>query len=445
MIHCWARTESVATVSTVNSVINVIGRGENTIRGAMARTRNLRGTTHGAVRHRLVAFFAVLAVLVTGGTIATNGDAAWAKDYPSWEDVNEARNDAAVAEVEVARIIQLLAELQSEAARTQADAEAKGVIWREADQKFQEAAARAATLQEQADAANAVATASEQRAGQMAAQLVRSSAGDITTNLFINSGDADNLLYGLGMSSKISEQANAIYERALLDKNTAQSLTDQADIARNELEQLKLVAEKAFAEAQAAATAAATALNEQRDNAARLNAQLIVLREKRVATEADYQAGVRERFGSGANLDVGEISASGWVKPVSGPITSSFGWRVAPKDGASTYHQGTDIGAGCGARIYAATAGTVVYAGWNGGYGNFVLIDHGNGVATAYGHIVNGGILVSYGQHVDIGQNIALVGTTGTSTGCHLHLEVRINGVATDAAVFLANQGIRLG
>ena len=319
------------------------------------------------------------------------------------------------------------------------------MIWREADQKFQEAALRAQTLQEQAEAASAIAVASEQRAGQMAAQLVRGGSQDLTTTLFINAGDADSLLYGLGMSSKISEQANAIYERALLDKNTAQALTDQADVAKNELKELKLVAEAAFVTAQTAAVAAATALKESEDNAARLQQQLIVLKEKRAATEADYQAGVIERFGSGANLDVGEISASGWVKPVSGPITDGFGWRVSPTQGASSYHQGTDIGAGCGAKIYAATGGTVVYAGWNGSYGNFVLIDHGGGVATAYGHIVGGGILVSYGQHVDIGQNIALVGTTGTSTGCHLHLEVRINGVATDAVPFLANQGIRLG
>jgi murein DD-endopeptidase MepM/ murein hydrolase activator NlpD len=247
------------------------------------------------------------------------------------------------------------------------------------------------------------------------------------------------------MSSKISEQANAIYESALQDKNTAQSLTDAADIAKNQLEVLKVAAEKAFADAQAASKAAADALTAQQEHAAQLEAQLVVLKENRAATEADYLAGVRERIGSGASLDAGEISLSGWVRPASGPITDGFGWRISPTAGASTYHQGTDIGAYCGANIYAATSGTVEYAGWNGGYGNFLLIDHGNGVETAYGHIVNGGILVSYGQQVEVGQNIAKVGTTGTSTGCHLHFEVRLNGQATNAVPFMAGQGITIG
>ena len=118
---------------------------------------------------------------------------------------------------------------------------------------------------------------------------------------------------------------------------------------------------------------------------------------------------------------------------------------MSPTAGASSYHQGTDIGAGCGNNIYAASSGTVIYAGWNGGYGNFVLIDHGGGVQTAYGHIVSGGILVGYGQSVDVGQNIAKVGTTGTSTGCHLHFEVRIGGTAVNAVPYLAGQGITIG
>jgi murein DD-endopeptidase MepM/ murein hydrolase activator NlpD len=247
------------------------------------------------------------------------------------------------------------------------------------------------------------------------------------------------------MSSKIAEQANAIYERALLDRNTAQALTDQAEVARDELEVLKIAAEKAFAEAQAAAQTAAAALAEQQDNQARLQAQLVVLKERRAATEADYLAGVQERLNSGASLDAGEISLSGWAKPASGYITSNFGYRIPPTSGASSFHQGTDIGAYCGAPIFAAHGGTVVYAGWNGGYGNFVLIDHGGGVQTAYAHIVDGGILVGYGQNVDVGTQIASVGTTGTSTGCHLHLEVRFWGVATDAVPFFAGQGITLG
>lgn len=395
-------------------------------------------------RTRLGAVAAIIGALVAGSIMGVVTPAAFAKDYPSWDDVASARNNEAATQSRIAEIQALLGGLRAEAERTAADAKAKGEIWAAADQKFQEQAYKTANLQKQADAANLTATQSEQQAGQWAAQLVRGGGQDLTANLLV-SGDADNLLYGLGMSSKISDQAYAIYERALLDRNTAQSLSDQAEVARGELETLKLAAEKLFVEAQTASNAAAAALAEQQNNEATLQQQLVVLTERRAATESDYQAGVRERFGSGANLDVGEISDTGWVKPVSGPITDNFGPRIAPTAGASTYHQGTDIGASCGQKIYAATGGTVVYAGWNGSYGNFVLIDHGGGVQTAYGHIVDGGILVGFGQHVDIGQNIALVGTTGASTGCHLHLEVRINGGAIDAVPFFSGQGISLG
>lgn len=402
------------------------------------------GHGFGMRRSRILAALALAATLVAG-TIMGAIPPAWAKDYPTWDDVAAVRNDEAATQNQIAAIEALLGQLQSEVTRTQADAEAKGALWGEADTKYQAAATRAANLQAQADDADAKATVSEQRAGQMAAQLVRAGGGDVTTSLLTGAGDPDDLLYGLGMSGKIAEQANAIYERALQDRNTAQALSDQAQVARDELKVLKDAAEKAFQEAQAAAQAAASALAEQQDNQARLQQQLIVLKERRAVTEADYLAGVQERIKQGAYLDAGEISLSGWAKPAAGRITDSFGWRIPPTSGASSFHQGTDIGSYCGAPIYAAHGGTVVYAGWNGGYGNFVLIDHGGGVQTAYAHIVSGGILVSYGQNVDVGQQIASVGTTGTSTGCHLHLEVRIWGVATDAVPFFQSQGIQLG
>lgn len=399
-------------------------------------------------QRRTSLFLASAALLGLVGSLLLVSPAASAKanDYPTWDDVAAVRNDQAAAQNAIARIEGLLAGLQSEAARTATDSETKGTLWRAADEKFQVAALRAQNLQNQADLASELANSSQQRAGQMAAQLARGGSGqDLVAELLTSTSDPADLLYSLGMSSKISEQANTIYERALQDRNTAQALTDQADVAKAELEVLRKAAEKLFVEAQAAAMAAADALREQEENQARLQQQLTVLAEKRAATEADYLAGVRERIGSGASLEAGEISLSGWAKPVSGRITGSFGWRIPPTAGASSYHQGTDIGAGCGQPLYAASSGTVVYAGRNGGYGNFVMIDHGSGVTTSYAHIRDGGILVSYGQYVDVATNIAQVGTTGTSTGCHSHFEVRINGTATDAEVFMRNQGIRLG
>jgi murein DD-endopeptidase MepM/ murein hydrolase activator NlpD len=122
-------------------------------------------------------------------------------------------------------------------------------------------------------------------------------------------------------------------------------------------------------------------------------------------------------------------SSAGLIWPVSGPITSPFGWRWG------RMHQGIDIGVGYGTPIHAAAAGTVIYCGWEEGYGNFVVIDHGGNLATAYGH--QSAIAVTCGQQVAQGQVIGYVGCTGHCTGPHLHFEVRINGDPVDPMGYL--------
>ncbi len=122
-------------------------------------------------------------------------------------------------------------------------------------------------------------------------------------------------------------------------------------------------------------------------------------------------------------------SAAGLIWPVNGPITSPFGWRWG------RMHEGIDIGVGYGTPIHAAAAGTVVYAGWLGGYGNLVVVDHGGSISTAYGH--QSAIAVSQGQQVAQGQVLGYVGCTGHCFGPHLHFEVRINGSAVDPLGYL--------
>jgi murein DD-endopeptidase MepM/ murein hydrolase activator NlpD len=122
-------------------------------------------------------------------------------------------------------------------------------------------------------------------------------------------------------------------------------------------------------------------------------------------------------------------SAAGLIWPVSAPITSPFGWRWG------RMHEGIDLGAAYGSPIAAAAAGTVIYAGWLGGYGNLTVIDHGGGIATAYGH--QSQIAVSVGEQVAQGQIIGYVGSTGHSTGSHLHFEVRVDGQAVDPLGYL--------
>lgn len=119
------------------------------------------------------------------------------------------------------------------------------------------------------------------------------------------------------------------------------------------------------------------------------------------------------------------------IRPVSGVVTSRFGTRWGRS------HKGIDIGAPQGTTIYAAASGTVTYAqyGYGGGYGNHLIISHGNGITTLYGHCTS--LLVSEGQYVTQGQAIATVGSTGSSTGNHLHLEIRVNGVAQNPQNYL--------
>lgn len=125
----------------------------------------------------------------------------------------------------------------------------------------------------------------------------------------------------------------------------------------------------------------------------------------------------------------GSGSISGIASPLSGSINSYYGSR------GGGFHTGIDIGGDTGEPYSAAASGTIVAAGWSGGYGKMILIDHGNGVMTRYGH--SSRLLVSVGQHVSKGQTIGLVGSTGNTTGPHLHFEVIRNGDTTNPLNYL--------
>ncbi|MBO8173184.1 MAG: peptidoglycan DD-metalloendopeptidase family protein [Bacillaceae bacterium] len=126
-----------------------------------------------------------------------------------------------------------------------------------------------------------------------------------------------------------------------------------------------------------------------------------------------------------------------WPVPASHRITSEFGYRKDPFTGKTSGHNGMDIGAPTGTTIVAAADGYVVVAGYVRGFGNTVIINHGNNVRTLYGHIRNGGIMVKVGQKVKKGQKIAEVGSTGRSTGPHLHFGVYENGQAVNPRKYL--------
>jgi murein DD-endopeptidase MepM/ murein hydrolase activator NlpD len=145
------------------------------------------------------------------------------------------------------------------------------------------------------------------------------------------------------------------------------------------------------------------------------------------AQSAELAAAIRNA--QATSTGSGVPSAAGFIWPVNGTVVSGFGWRWG------RMHEGIDIAAPIGAPIWAAAAGSVIYAGWLGGYGNLVVVDHGNGLATAYAHASS--ILVSVGQSVSQGETVSLVGSTGNSSGPHLHFEVRVNGSAADPLLYL--------
>ena len=152
--------------------------------------------------------------------------------------------------------------------------------------------------------------------------------------------------------------------------------------------------------------------------------------EAESAAIEDRLADLARRQRTGASGGTPARSSGSFQWPVNGSVTSGFGYRTHPVLGTQRLHAGVDFGAASGTPIVAAASGTVVSAGWQGGYGNAVIIDHGGGEATLYGH--QSRLAVSTGARVSRGEVIGYVGSTGMSTGPHLHFELRINGVPTD-------------
>ena len=184
--------------------------------------------------------------------------------------------------------------------------------------------------------------------------------------------------------------------------------------------------------AQAASQAAALAVRQQKAGALKgVNQDLAELerQEDQILAESQALTGVITGS-SGSGQGTGSL-----IYPVNGPITSPFGWRIHPILGYKKFHTGVDFGVGYGTPIRAADSGTVIYATWMGGYGNVIIVDHGDGLSTLYAH--QSSLAVGTGARVTRGQTVGYVGSTGFSTGPHLHFEVRVNGNPVDPMGYL--------
>lgn len=225
---------------------------------------------------------------------------------------------------------------------------------------------------------------------------------------------------------KVAEQQELIdrmeNDREVYNRRYDEMAAASKEVARLIHESKLKAAAEAAAREQAAAERAARAERERIAREQRL-AQERALREKQ-RFEREQERAERK---SGGDVEIFAPEGTGeMIYPLTGAVTSEYGWRTHPIFGGSKFHSGIDIAGEAGAPIKAARGGVVTHSGWIDGYGNTVMIDHGGGLVTLYGH--NQSVAVSVGQKVKQGQVVAYCGSTGNSTGPHCHFEVRLNG-----------------
>jgi len=402
------------------------------------------------IRRTMIAVVTAAAVVCT---VLPAPSSAAAAPAPTWADVLAARGDESAAKAKAAELTALIATLEDETAAAAAAFDARGKELQEAQDAADEAAGRYAKLTEQAARAREDAAGAEEQIASWSAYLSRSAGRDLSVSVGTDTG---NLLERLGTAAKVTDTMNAALEDAATRAGTATALGRQAATARTARDRLRDDAAATFQAATAAAEQAAAAEATQRTRKRELTDQLAVLRDRTLSTEAAYTEAERRRAEAARAAaaraaqarpqpasNPGAVSASGWTMPITSYGSyQSYGNRLHPVLGYYRMHAGDDFGAPCGTGLYAASAGTVTYAGPYGGYGNLITIDHGNGVTSNYAHMFPGGVLVRAGQRVSAGQNIAAVGNAGLSTGCHLHFEIRQNGAAISPMSFLNARGV---
>lgn len=265
---------------------------------------------------------------------------------------------------------------------------------------------------------------------------------------------AEEFVERLNLAGAALQSRSGAVQRLAVQQADLRARTEKLAAIRAQVAQLKARSEVAVATRKAAESTAAATEHQQAQLVARQTSALALIRARAATERAGLNQMVaqqnqlaavlaaRARAAAVAHHSVAgppPPASSGWIgSPVNGPITSGFGPRFHPILHYYRMHTGVDFGAGCGTPVYAVADGTVISAGWAGGYGNRLVIDHGwtrgAGLASTYNHL--SGIVVRGGS-VHHGQLVGHVGTTGLSTGCHLHFETLVNGSYVDPRKYL--------
>ena len=272
--------------------------------------------------------------------------------------------------------------------------------------------------------------ADEARQYELFCQRVRmmEEEGEISYwSILFNSRDFADLLDRFMMVEEIMDYDNAIMEQLIATREQIKVEKASLETARSEQEAAKAVQEAAKAELKAQEAEVDKLVSEissQEDQLEKAHKQL-------AAAASAMDAEIRRKEQEMAAKRVNVVSEAGCKWPsYATTITSLYGSRIHPVTGRANNHTGVDVAAAGGTDILAAKSGVVITSTYNSSYGNYVVVSHGNGQTTLYAHMRKR--LVSEGQTVKQGQVLGLVGTTGSSTGNHLHFEIRVNGTRQD-------------
>ena len=246
--------------------------------------------------------------------------------------------------------------------------------------------------------------------------------------ILFTSGSLSELLINIETINEITAHDMAIIDEMTNLRDEVVKAKESIELQREEQQVAKNIATEKQSELEVKITekeAMAKALEEDIENYKKMYEEAR-RQEEELKASLDYSSEGSEYLGTGEFC---------WPAPSYTRISSPYGYRIHPIYKTKKFHSGVDLAAPGGSNILAADDGKVISAGWNGGYGNCVVVDHGNGISTLYGHASK--LCVSKGQTVTKGSVIAKVGTTGASTGNHLHFEVLINGKTTDPMKYI--------